>query len=60
MKSFFIFILTCWLLISIDAKYLRKDSQADNDDVYQIGFGIGDITGPAAEINMVRKNNNQL
>ena len=25
------------------------------DDVYQIGFGIGDITGPAGEINMVTK-----
>lgn len=55
-KSFFISILTCWLIISANGKYLTKVSQTDNDnDVYQIGFGIGDITGPAAEINMVIK-----
>lgn len=52
MKSFFIFILTCWLLfISVSGKYLPTE----NDGEFQFGFGIGDITGPAAEINMVIK-----
>lgn len=30
----------------------RQDSRA-TDDMYQVGFGIADITGPSADINLV-------
>lgn len=48
-------ILVClaYLLLVSAARSARLDANAGLD-LYKIGFGIGDITGPAAEINMVR------
>ena len=34
---------------------LEQRSQPTDNARYKIGFGIGDITGPSAEINMVSK-----
>lgn len=37
-------------------RIVRDDQQQQpvRNDLYKIGFGIADITGPSAEINMVR------
>lgn len=35
--------------------FLAVLTSAERGDVYKIGVGIADITGPAAEINMVRR-----
>lgn len=40
-----------WLFILVIINCPTKSLTADDD--YQIGVGIADITGPAAEINMV-------
>ncbi len=40
----------------IDSYYrqtIDSDDSSQNESDYKIGFGISDITGPAAEINMV-------
>lgn len=47
MKSFFK-ILSIFLIL-----YLSNRTNGAEDDIYKIGTGIADITGPAAEINMV-------
>lgn len=31
----------------------QNESESKGGSTYKIGFGIGDVTGPAAEINMV-------
>lgn len=36
--------------------FLAVLTRGERGDVYKIGVGIADITGPAAEINMVRRN----
>ena len=35
--------------------FLAVLTRGERGDVYKIGVGIADITGPAAEINMVRR-----
>lgn len=35
--------------------FLTVLTRGEKGDVYKIGVGIADITGPAAEINMVRR-----
>lgn len=41
-------ICTLWFV-----QQLTNGEPINEDDLYKIGFGIGDITGPAGGINMV-------
>lgn len=46
--------MACLLfLIAICSVVLGSTCRADRGDVYNIGVGIADITGPAAEVNMM-------